>query len=215
LVHCAPKDWRGGFEAAAPKEWHSFFFLFRAPKEKGKEEGRRRGRMASTSLASLLLLAASTAVLAAGCLGIPAAASVAGARCRLRGGGVFGGLDDSKVTADEIREIGADVLKMWEVSHTETAEDGADVDKIGAPGKASMRGSSSGELARPPGSLRGTELSRDQPDAAAPREAEGPEKESVNEQTCATQGEHTYDILPAPMTPSYVLGVDWHATIIL
>ena len=40
---------------------------------------------------------------------------------RLRGGADFG-VDDN-VTPDELREIGSDVLKMWQVSHKETAEE--------------------------------------------------------------------------------------------
>ena len=40
---------------------------------------------------------------------------------RLRGGADFGVADN--VTPDELREIGSDVLKMWQVSHKETAEE--------------------------------------------------------------------------------------------
>ena len=121
----------------------------------------------------------------------------------LRGGGVFDGVDD-KVTPEQIREIGEDVLKMWEVSHKETLGEDASTGAAGALRvAASLRGASgSDELASltkrsPSSDTKAT--SGDQPEDGA-EDAEGPQKWSDDHQAASAQGkcEHqTLDLVDA------------------
>ena len=116
----------------------------------------------------------------------------------LRGGGVFDGVHD-KVTPDQIREIGEDVLKMWEVSHKETLGENASTGAAGAlRAAASLRGASgSDELASltkrsPSPDTKAT--SSDQPEDG-PEDAEGPQKWSDDHQAASAQGKYEHQTL--------------------
>jgi len=108
--------------------------------------------------------------------------------CRLRGGGGFGAGFDDQVTPDEIRDIGGDVLKMWEVSHVETEEERIEAEKTEAASKARSRqgGKLTEEQAR---KLISGELDAKRPAAVSTgRGEEGPEQKS-NEGERSAQGE--------------------------
>jgi len=108
--------------------------------------------------------------------------------CRLRGGGGFGAGFDDQVTPDEIRDIGGDVLKMWEVSHVETEEERIEAEKTEAASKARSRqaGKLTEEQAR---KLISGELDAKRPGAVSTgRGEEGPEQKS-NEGERSAQGE--------------------------
>lgn len=141
------------------------------------------------AMQAVILVAAVPLSLLASTSGLaPHTGSRCARRCYLRGGGGVFDPQDDRVTPDQIREIGGDVLKMWEVSHMENLEESKSSSSAGAKEKSSLCGrnelSSATKGPMPQDTMANTRDDR----AAGITVFEGPEKMHDDDQAASAQG---------------------------